>query len=122
MNAKGVQIAANVAELHGDANKIDKQTGLSEKGTPINTREEPPNMHDILTGSNPDGTVAGDQTCNNWTSNSAGKAIVGHFDRRGLSDDPPAKSWNSSHPSRSCSQQDLIATGGNGLFYCFAAR
>jgi hypothetical protein len=121
-NAKGIQIAANVAELHGDANKIDKQTGLSEKGTPINARGDTPNMHDILTGSNADGTLAAGQTCNNWTSSSAGSAIVGHHDRQGLRDDAPSKSWNASHPSRSCSQEDLRATGGNGFFYCFATR
>jgi hypothetical protein len=121
-NVKGVVIAKSVADLHGDANNLTKQTAISEKGEPINGRGDTPNMHDILTGSNPDGTLAAGQTCANWTSSAAGNAIVGHHDRVGLRDDAPSKSWNSSHPSRSCSQDDLKATGGNGFFYCFAAQ
>jgi hypothetical protein len=120
-NAKGQLIAGNLAELHGDANRIDKQTGLTEKGGMVNGRGDSPNMHDILTGSAPDGTLVADMTCNAWTSNGAGNAIVGHHDRIGLRDDAPSKSWNSSHPSRGCSQDNLRSTGGNGFFYCFAA-
>ncbi|MBX6368341.1 MAG: hypothetical protein IRZ04_10170 [Rhodospirillales bacterium] len=123
-NAKGVVIARDVAELHGE-NKIDKTTALDEKGEPIKGRGDTPNMHDILTGSQPDGTAfAGneDRTCGNWTKSGAeGAAMVGHHDRQGLRDDAPSRSWNSSHPSRGCSQEALRATGGNGLFYCFAA-
>ncbi|MSO65727.1 MAG: hypothetical protein EXQ85_08025 [Alphaproteobacteria bacterium] len=79
-------------------------------------------MHDILTGSKPDGTVEVGKTCNNWTSSGEETALLGHHDRMGLSDDAASKSWHSSHASRSCSQDDLRATGGNGLFYCFAVR
>jgi hypothetical protein len=124
-NAKGVIIAKNVAELHGSSN-LNKQTALTEKGDVINGRGDTPNMHDILTGSQPDGTAfAGseDQTCGNWTKSGAeGTVMVGHHDRMGLNEEPPAKSWNSSHPSRGgCSQDALKSTGGAGLFYCFAA-
>jgi hypothetical protein len=127
-NAKGVVFAKNVAELHG-TNNISKETALTEKGEPVKARGEQPNMHDILTGSQPDGTAfpAGeDRTCGNWTKSTQGAAMVGHHDRQGLRDDAPSKSWNSSHPSRGpdggCSQNDLRSTGGNGLFYCFATR
>ncbi len=119
-NAKGEMIAANLSELHGSANKINKQTGLSEKGEPINGRTDSPNMHDILTGSNADGTVVADKTCNDWTNNGEGSAFVGHHDRMGLRDDAPSKSWNASHGSRGCGKDDLPKSGGNGLFYCFA--
>jgi hypothetical protein len=125
-NAKGVVIAKNVQELHGE-NKLDKQTALSEKGEPINGRGDTPNMHDILTGSQPDGTAfAGgeDMTCGNWTKSGAdGAAMMGHHDRQGLRDDAASRSWNSSHASRGgCSQDALRGTGGAGLFYCFAAN
>ncbi|MFO0995296.1 MAG: hypothetical protein U1F33_01335 [Alphaproteobacteria bacterium] len=124
-NAKGVVIAKDVADLHG-ANNLNKQTALTEKGDVINGRGDAPNMHDILTGSQPDGTApAGgeDQTCGNWTKSGAdGAAMVGHHDRTGLNEEPPAKSWNSSHLSRGgCSQDALKSTGGAGFFYCFAA-
>jgi hypothetical protein len=132
-NAKGEVIAKDVADLHSDANKINKQTGLSEKGEQINGRGDTPNRHDILTGSQPDGTAfaAGDdRTCNNWSSSTNGAAMVGHHDRMGLRDDAPSKSWNSSHPSRGpqdnptagCAQASLRGTGGDGLFYCFATN
>jgi hypothetical protein len=128
-NAKGDVIATSVADLHSGNNKISKTTALTEKGTPVNGRGDTPNMHDILTGSQADGTAfaAGDdRTCANWTSSAAGAAMVGHHDRMGLNDEPPAKSWNTSHPSRGegggCSQQALRGTGGNGLFYCFATN
>jgi hypothetical protein len=127
-NAKGEVIAKDVAELHGD-NKLTKQTALSEKGEVINGRGDKPNRHDILTGSQTDGTAfpAGeDRTCKNWTSSTQGAAMLGHADRLGLSEEPPAKSWNTSHPSRGpdggCSQADLRSTGGDGLLYCFAAN
>ena len=123
-NAKGVVIAKDVEDLHKDPN-INKETGLTEKGAPVNARGDTPNMHDILTGSQTDGTAfAGDKdmTCGNWTSSTTGNAMVGHHDRMGLRDDAPSKSWNTSHPSRDCSQAGLVATGGNGLFYCFAAN
>jgi hypothetical protein len=125
-NAKGVTIARDVAELHGE-NKLDKTTALTEKGAPVNGSGDTPNMHDILTGSQPDGTAfAGDEdrTCGNWTKSGAeGGAMLGHHDRKGLRDDAASKSWNSSHPSRGgCSQEALRGTGGAGLFYCFAAE
>ena len=128
-NAKGVVVAKSVADLHGAANNLTKATALSEKGEPISGRGDTPNRHDILTGSQPDGTAfaAGeDRTCRNWTSSTQGAAMVGHHDRLGLRDDDPSKSWNTSHPSRGpdggCSQADLKTTGGDGLFYCFAAN
>lgn len=127
-NAKGEVIAKDVAELHGD-NNLTKQTALSEKGGVINGRGDRPNRHDILTGSQGDGTAfpAGqDRTCGNWSSGTQGAAMVGHSDRMGLRDDAPSKSWNSSHPSRGsdggCSHADLRSTGGDGLFYCFAVN
>ena len=127
-NAKGIIIAKDLAELHG-TNNINKQTALTEKGDPVIGRGDTPNTHDILTGSQPDGTAfpAGeDRTCGNWTKSGQGAAMVGHHDRQGLRDDDASKSWNSSHPSRGpdggCSQNDLKSTGGNGLFYCFATR
>ena len=98
---------------------------LTEKGAVVNGRGDTPNIHDILTGSTPDGRLAaGDKnmTCANWTSSGEGQAMVGHHDRMGLDELPPAKSWNSSHETRGCSQDQLKATGGGGLFYCFAAN
>ncbi len=123
-NAKGEKIADDVASLHGAANNITKETGLTEKGEAVPGRGDTPNRHDILTGSMPDGTKAADQTCGDWTlDGTEGAAMVGHHDRMGLNDNPPAKSWNSSHPSRGgCSQEALIGTGGDGFFYCFAAN
>lgn len=126
-NAKGVVIADSVADLHGASNNLTKETALSEKGETINGRGDSPNRHDILTGSQADGTAfppGEDRTCRNWTSSTQGAAMVGHHDRIGLRDDAPSKSWNTSHPSRGpdggCSQSDLKTTGGDGLFYCFA--
>jgi hypothetical protein len=123
-NAKGEKIADDVASLHSDANGISKQTALDEKGEVVNGRGDEPNRHDILTGSMPDGTKAADQTCGDWTMDGTeGAAMMGHHDRMGLDDSPPAKSWNSSHASRGgCSQDALKGTGGDGLFYCFAAN
>ena len=123
-NAKGVVIANNVTELHG-TNNLTKQTALTERGEVVNGRGDTPNMHDILTGSQPDGTaIAGqvDSTCRNWTSSSEGAAMVGHHDRTGLDESAPAKSWNSSHQSRGCSYDALKSTGGDARLYCFAAN
>lgn len=120
-NAKGQKIADDVASLHSDKNGISKQTALDEKGNVVNGRGDQPNRHDILTGSLPDGTAAA-QSCENWTSDGDGAAIVGHHDRMGLNDSAEAKSWNSSHPSRGCSQEALRGTGGDGLLYCFATN
>ena len=121
-NAKGVVVATSVDDLHSANNKLTKQNSLSEKGEVIPGRGDPVNMHDALTGSSRDGrALQGDMTCNNWTSSGAGTAMLGHIDRIGLTDDEAAKSWNSSHPSKGCSQDNLKATGGAGLFYCFAS-
>jgi hypothetical protein len=127
-NIKGVVVAKTLDELHGD-NNISKQTALTEKGDMVNGRGDTPNRHDALTGSLPDGTAfpAGeDKTCHNWTSSTQGAAMLGHIDRQGLRDDAASHSWNSSHLSRGpdggCSQADLRSTGGDGLFYCFAAN
>lgn len=118
-NAAGQLIASNVEDLHEDRNNIRKPTAVNEKGQPVNGVGDQPNQHDILTGSDSSGrAVAGSAaltTCNNWTSNSAGNAIVGHHDRLG----GPNASWNAVHSTRSCSQPDLVATGGAGFFYCF---
>ena len=121
-NAGGVMIAKDLAALHGDANLIDKQTGLTEKGSQANGRGDSPNMHDILTGSSAEGVLVAGKTCSAWTNSGEGSAVVGHHDRMGLRDDAPSKSWNSSHGSRGCSQSNLQGTGGNGLFYCFATN
>jgi hypothetical protein len=125
-NAKGVVIAQNVEDLHSDNNKINKETGLSEKGEPTKARGDTPNMHDILTGSQADGRAFPGNlslTCNNWSvSTPQGSAMLGHHDRQGNADTVHQKSWNAAHMSRGCSQPDLIASGGNGLFYCFAAQ
>ena len=134
-NAKGAVIATSVDDLHSNNTKMGKANALDEKGQPIKVRGDRPNMHDILTGSDKDGRAFPpnmDLTCANWTSSSSGVAMLGHADREG---NPPvegsqnvsaytetARSWNAAHNSRSCSQPDLIATGGNGLFYCFAVR
>jgi hypothetical protein len=119
-NAKGVQIAANVAELHGEKNNLTKETQLNEKGEVVNGRGDTPNRHDILTGSNLDGT-ASQFTCNNWTSAAAdSSAMLGHHDRQGGGINPT--SWNAAHPSKGCSQENLRGTGGDALFYCFAVK
>jgi hypothetical protein len=120
-NAKGVMVAKDVAELHAETNGLGKDGSLNEKGEKVNGRGDTPNMHDILTGSNPDGTFAADtldNTCEYWSSNAAtGGAFVGHHDKQGGGVRPT--SWNSAHRSRGCGQANLVATGGNGLFYCF---
>ena len=123
-NAKGAVIAKDGAELHG-SNNLNKQTALTEKGAVVSGRVDTPNQHDILTGTQPDGTAfAGseDKNCGNWTKSSGGSAIVGHHDRTGLDTSPPALSWNSSHPTRGCSDDELKMTGSAGYLYCFAAN
>lgn len=123
-NAKGVVIAKDPAELHG-ANNLTKQTALNEKGAVVNGRGDKPNEHDILTGTQPDGTAfadTADKTCGNWTKSGDGSAVVGHHDRTGLDTTPPSLSWNSSHGSRGCSLDKLKASGGAGYLYCFAAN
>jgi hypothetical protein len=127
-NAKGARIAQSVADLHGDTlevaqkgNNLTKTTAINEKGEPINGVGDKPNQHDMLTGSQTDGrafTDGADHTCGNWTSGADGTAQLGHSDRQGGGN----TSWNSAHPSRGCSQENLVATGGAGLFYCFATN
>jgi hypothetical protein len=123
-NSKGVRVAENVADLHSDNNKLGKENSLTEKGAMVNGRGDKPNTHDILTGSNMDGTVgagtAAEVTCGNWTSNSTGSALLGHHDKQGGGANP--NSWNSAHASKGCSQANLVGTGGAGLFYCFASN
>ena len=124
-NAEGRLMARTFEELHDGVNNINRSMALTEKKTKIGGRADSPNQHDILTGSMPDGrasTAPGDTTCANWTSSSAGSALVGHHDRHGLTETDSARSWNSSHPSKGCSQANLVATGGAGLIYCFAAK
>ena len=123
-NAKGVVVATSVDDLHGPTANINKQTALNEKGETVSGRGDGVNMHDILTGSDPQGmysTAGGDTTCGNWSKNGEGSAIVGHHDRIGLKDTRHMKSWNSAHGSRGCSQDALKSSGGAGLFYCLAA-
>ncbi len=118
-NVKGEVIAKSLDDLHSSNNNLSKQTALTERGEVINGRGDTPNTHDILTGSMPDGRAA-PQTCGDWTLSGDGAAMVGHHDRTGLDESAPAKSWNSSHPTKGCGQEALRGTGGAGLFYCFA--
>jgi len=128
-NFKGDIVAQSLDDLHSDNNKLGMNVSLTERGQVIPGVGFAPNRHDVLTGSTPEGKAfpAGeDRTCRNWTSSTQGSAMVGHIDRKGLRDDAASRSWNSSHPSRGpdggCSQADLRSTGGDGLFYCFAAQ
>ncbi|MBL8673600.1 MAG: lectin [Rhodospirillales bacterium] len=124
-NAAGLRIAVDVADLHSPHNRIDTEGGLAETGRRIPSRLFVVNQHDILTGTLEDGTAPPpdkDLTCGNWTKSGEGAAMVGHHDRMGLRDDAPSKSWNTSHPSRGCSPDQLKASGGAGLLYCFAAN
>jgi len=124
-NAKGEVVAQNVDDLHSASVHINKKTALTEKGDAVSGRGDPVNLHDILTGSDPNGffsTAGGDTTCVNWSSSTEGSAIVGHHDRTGLSQAWHMTSWNSSHGTRGCSQDALKSTGGAGLFYCFVAN
>ncbi|MDH5588982.1 MAG: hypothetical protein OEZ37_02950, partial [Gemmatimonadota bacterium] len=120
-NHQGVLVARDVTDLHSEENGLTKEASLTEKGAMVNGRGDTPNRHDVLTGSQLDGTAfsgADDTTCSNWTSNGEGSARVGHHDRQGGGEHPT--SWNSAHGSRGCGQEDLQGTGGDGLFYCFA--
>ena len=120
-NYAGDMIASSVADLHSDNANLTKESILTEKGEMVNGRGDSPNMHDILTGSNMDGTVNTDEghdACRNWRGNGEGSARVGHHDRQGGGQNPT--SWNSAHASRGCSQENLQGTGGNGFFYCFS--
>jgi len=124
-NAKGVVVARSVDDLHSKANNLTKQTSITEKGAIVNGSGDKPNMHDMLTGSTPEGRAFPgdkDMTCGNWTKSGEGAAMVGHSDRTGLDESAPAKSWNSSHQSRGCSLEALKATGGDARIYCFAAN
>ena len=123
-NAKGVVVAKDVNDLHSNSN-INKETLLDEKGERIKVRGDTPNMHDMLTGSTMEGRAFPanlNLTCNNWSSSTFGAAMLGHGDREGIADTVYQHSWVSSHQSRDCTQPGLVATGGNGLFYCFAAQ
>jgi hypothetical protein len=120
-NSKGVMVAKDVADLHSESNNLKKDTSITEKGEIVNGRGDTPNQHDILTGSQLDGTAftdSADHTCSNWTSSADGSAQVGHHDRQGGGANPT--SWNSAHGSKGCSQANLVGTGGSGRFYCFA--
>ena len=124
-NFKGTVIATSVEDLHSDNNKLGRDNSLTERGTIVAGVGFTPNYHDVLTGSQMDGTAWPGNfnlTCNNWSSSTFGSATVGHIDRRGGQDTVFQRSWNAAHMSRSCTQDDLRATGGNGLFYCFAAQ
>jgi hypothetical protein len=128
-NATGVLIARNVDELHSVASNLNKETALNEKGQTVNGSGQTPLLHDMLTGSRPDGTAFPgapfpDMTCGNWTKSSKeGAAMTGHHDRAGPAPQYPwAVSWNSAHPTLGCSQEALRPTGGDGLFYCFAVK
>ena len=124
-NAKGVVIATSVEDLHSPNNKIAAETNVADTGRLIPSRLYIVNRHDILTGTQADGTAFPpdkDMTCGNWTKSGEGNAMVGHSDRMGLRDDEASKSWNSSHPSLACDAASLLATGGAGLLYCFAAN
>ena len=123
-NAEGLRIAANVDDLHYNNTNINYDHALNERGERVNSgaNGDSPNMHDILTGTQLDGTAfppGQDRTCNNWTSSGQGSAMVGHHDR--FSFQTPGSPWNQAHPSRGCAQEQLVVTGGAGLFYCFAA-
>jgi hypothetical protein len=125
VNARGVQIAASVEDLHSPNNKISAETIVAETGRLIPSRLYTVNQHDILTGTQANGTAFPpdkDMTCGNWTKGGEGSAMVGHADRMGLRDDEASKSWNTSHPSRACDAAALVSTGGAGLLYCFAAN
>ncbi|WP_299567957.1 hypothetical protein [uncultured Sulfitobacter sp.] len=119
MNANGVVVAQSVDDLHSDANNLTKETAVSETGAVISGRGDTPNRHDILTGSNLMGNLVGN-SCEDWTTSGEGSAMVGHHDRTGGGDNPTA--WNAAHGSRGCGMEALQATGGDGLFYCFATN
>jgi hypothetical protein len=127
-NVRGQLVARDLAHLHGDTldlarvgNAISRATVFTEKNEPVKGVGDKPNQHDVITGSQPDGRAyadAADHTCRNYTSSSEGAVQLGHFDRAGGN----SISWNSAHASRGCSQDQLVSTGGAGLFYCFAVQ
>ena len=122
-NAKGVMMAKDVVDLHAATNNLKKETSITEKGEIVPGRGDTPNQHDVLTGTEMDGILSketGDTTCKNWTSHGEGSAYVGHFDRQGGGKNPT--SWNFAHPSKGCSQANLVATGGAGRYYCYATK
>ena len=124
-NADGLRIASDVDSLHYDNANIRYEFALNERGERVNSGAsgDSPSMHDVLTGSRLDGTAfppEEDRTCANWTSSGEGSAMLGHHDR--FSFTTPGSPWNTAHPSRGCSQENLVGTGGNGLFYCFASQ
>lgn len=122
-NAKGVLMAKDLAGLHAATNNLKKETSITEKGEVVNGRGDTPNQHDLLTGSQLDGTLTPgteDTTCKNWTSHTEGSALAGHHDRQGGGKNPT--SWNSAHGTSGCSQEKLVATGGAGRYYCFATK
>ena len=122
-NSGGVLIATTIAQLHSAESGINKENAVTERLDPVNGVGDTPNVHDMLTGSRPDGTAFNgneDLTCGNWTSSSQGRAQLGHHDRMGQGDG--ASSWNSAHASRGCSQPNLVSTGGAGLLYCFVVN
>ncbi|MGB2816975.1 MAG: hypothetical protein WBA53_06855 [Burkholderiaceae bacterium] len=128
-NAKGVQVAANIEELHSAKNNITKETALTEKGETVAGSGDKPNRHDMLTGSRPDGTAFPpskpfqDMTCGNWTkSGKEGSAMTGHHDKRGPVPYGWGISWNSAHPTVGCDPESVRSTGGEALFYCFAEK
>jgi hypothetical protein len=117
-------MAMSVEDLHSAGNKLSKENSLTEKGEVVNGRGDTPNRHDILTGSKADGTAfpaGADMTCNNWTSETTGSAMLGHHDRHGAAGNIDSTSWNQAHASSGCSPSALAGTGGNGFIYCFAA-
>jgi len=128
-NTRGAAVARDLSHLHGDTldaarlgNNISWASAFDENNAPVKRAGDTPNEHDILTGSTPDGRAyadAADHTCKNYSSSAAdGSAQVGHFDRTGGGN----TSWNSTHASRGCGQDNLVATGGAGRFYCFAVN
>lgn len=124
-NAKGMQIAANLNDLHSDGNKISKETALDERGMTVKGRVDTPNQHDMLTGTQHEGTAApgpDDATCSNWSSSADGQgsAVVGHHDLIGNTQGP--NFWNYSHKTPGCAPANLQRVGGAGLFYCFATN
>ena len=121
-NVVGAPIATDIENLHSDSDNFTKQTALTELGEMVPGFGDETNTHDILTGSNDDGTLAAGMTCNDWTSNGEGTAMLGHSDEGGPPQFPGVESWNSAHQSQGCSQEALVSTGGAGQLYCFAAQ
>lgn len=115
-NFAGEMVAADVASLHTDGlSNDDPQHVLTEYGDIVTVGDQ----YDILTGSEEDGTVYEDRTCNDWTSDTSDfQARVGHS--HPPNDPQYSSSWNSAHSTDGCSEQDLIDDTGIGRLYCFA--